>query len=117
MVTMTHSEDDMPLDSLIENQLTPEKDKTTSISASTTTTAAAASSFELKKLTISDSQFVIRNAQISLANVDEHVAAFIKSNIAYDTAKYELELFKSLLVNLVPIKQQQHDTVGFSFIL
>merc|ERR1711894_373218 len=108
---MTHSEDDMPLDSLIENQLTPEKDKTTSISASTTTmTAVAASSFELKKLTISDSQFVIRNAQLSLANVDEHVAAFIKSNIAYDTAKYELELFKSLLVNLVPIKQQQHDT-------
>ena len=86
---MAHSEDDMPLDSLVENQLTPEKEK-----------ATISSSLELKKLTISESQFLIRKAQITLANVDEDVVAFIKNNIAYDKGKYELELFKSGIGNI-----------------
>ena len=61
---------------------------------------------EMNKLKISDSQFVIRHSQINYDNAEDQLTKFIEENITYDTKKYQIELFKSFLINLVPITEK-----------
>ena len=75
--------------------MTPEKEKN-----------VPSQSIEMKKLKISDSQFVVRHSQINYDKAEDQLVKFIEENITYDSKKYQIELFKSFLINLVPITEK-----------
>lgn len=88
-----NSDDDMPLDSLVGNHVTPEKDgKAHKLKKD--------GAPELKRIKISDSQYVIRMSQIEKA--EEKITKFIKESLSFDDSKFKLELFSSVLVKIIP---------------